>query len=111
MDQLRIPGPTPLPDNILQSMTKQMVDHRGVEFGDIMKKLTANLKTLFQTRNDLFILTGSGSGGMEAAVVNMLSPGDKVLAVSIGSFGDRLAGMAKNFGANVVKLDFEWGKA
>ncbi|MBI4296566.1 MAG: alanine--glyoxylate aminotransferase family protein, partial [Chloroflexi bacterium] len=109
-DQLRVPGPTPLPDSILQAMTKQMIDHRGPEFGRIMNGLTANLKTLFQTRNDILLLTGSGTGGMEAAIVNMLSPGEKVLAVSIGDFGNRFASMAKQFGAEVIPLNVEWGQ-
>lgn len=111
MQNLRIPGPTPLPEEVLKTMSRQMVDHRGPEFEKILTKVTANLKTLFQTKNDLYILTGSGTGGLEAAVVNTLSPGDKVLAVSIGVFGDRFAGIAKQFGADVIDLKFQSGKA
>lgn len=110
MVELRIPGPTPCPPEVLQSMTKQMIDHRGKEFGQIFTDVTEKLKQMFQTKNDLFILTGSGTGGMEAAVVNTLSPGDRVLAVSIGAFGDRFAGIAKTFGADVVPLNSELGK-
>ncbi len=111
MENLRIPGPTPIPDNILQTMTKQMIDHRGEEFGQILSRTTTNLKQLFQTKNDLYLLTSSGTGGMEAAIVNMLSPGDKVLAVSIGEFGERFITIAKTFGAQVTPLNFEMGKA
>ena len=111
MAQLRIPGPTPLPPAVLQSMTKQMINHRAAEFHQMMTDITAKLKQIYQTKNDLYILTGSGTGGMEAAIVNMLSPGDKVLAVSIGNFGNRFANIAQTFGANVVKLNFEMGKA
>ena len=111
MTQLRIPGPTPLPDEILQSMTKQMINHRGGEFQKILNDVTDKLKKLFQTKNDVFLLTGSGTGGLEAAIVNILSPGDKVLSVSIGVFGDRFATIAKQFGAEVTPLNFEWGKA
>ena len=111
MAQLRIPGPTPLPPAVLQSMTKQMINHRAAEFHQMMTDVTAKLKQIYQTKNDLYILTGSGTGGMEAAIVNMLSPGDKVLAVSIGNFGNRFANIAQTFGANVVKLNFEMGKA
>jgi aspartate aminotransferase-like enzyme len=111
MEQLRIPGPTPCPDEVLQAMTKQMINHRGPEFGQIVSEVTDNLKQLFQTKNDLFLLTGSGTGGLEAAVVNTLSPGDKVLSVSIGVFGDRFATIARQFGAEIVPLKFEWGKA
>jgi aspartate aminotransferase-like enzyme len=73
--------------------------------------VTADLKKVFQTKNDLLLLTGSGTGGLEAAVANMLSPGDKILSVSIGVFGDRFANIAKAFGADVVPLKVEWGKA
>ncbi len=111
MEQLRIPGPTPCPDEVLQAMTKQMINHRGPEFGQIVSDVTDELKQLFQTKNDLFLLTGSGTGGLEAAVVNTLSPGDKVLSVSIGVFGERFANIAQQFGAEVVSLKFEWGKA
>ncbi|HEY40955.1 MAG TPA: alanine--glyoxylate aminotransferase family protein [Dehalococcoidia bacterium] len=111
MENLRIPGPTPCPDEVLQAMTKQMINHRGPEFRDILNRVTENLKVFFQTKNDLFLLTGSGTGGMEAAVVNTLSPGDSVLSVSIGVFGDRFATIAEQYGASVTRLKFEWGKA
>ncbi|MBI4283275.1 MAG: alanine--glyoxylate aminotransferase family protein [Chloroflexi bacterium] len=111
MEELRIPGPTPCPPEVLQAMTKQMINHRGQEFIDILKRVTDQLKQLFQTRNDLVLLTGSGTGGMEAAIVNTLSPGDKVLAVSVGSFGERFITIAQRFGAEVIPLRFEWGKA
>jgi aspartate aminotransferase-like enzyme len=111
MAQLRIPGPTPLPPEVLQSMTKQMINHRASEFHQILTDVTSKLKQIYQTKNDLYVLTGSGTGGMESAIVNMLSPGDKVLAVSIGNFGNRFATIAQSFGANVVKLSFDMGKA
>ncbi len=111
MEQLRIPGPTPCPDDVLQAMTKQMINHRGPEFGRILNEVTDELKQLFQTKNDVFLLTGSGTGGLEAAIVNTLSPGDKVLSVSIGVFGERFATIARQFGAEVIPLEFEWGRA
>jgi len=92
-------------------MAKQMINHRGPEFAQMLNRITESLKTMFQTRNDVFLLTGSGTGGMEAAVVNTLSPGDTVLSVSIGVFGDRFATIAEQFGAEVVPLKVEWGKA
>ena len=110
MAQLRIPGPTPVPPQILETMNRQMINHRGKEFGQIMTGITAKLKEVFQTKGDVYVLTGSGTGGMEAAVVNVTSPGDKVLAASCGAFGDRFADIAKTYGADVVKLDFEWGQ-
>jgi len=109
--QLRIPGPTPCPDEVLQAMTKQMMNHRGKEFGVFIHQLTDKLKELFQTKGDVFILTSSGTGGMEAAVVNTLSPGDKVLAVCNGFFGERFADIDEQFGAEVERLRFEWGLA
>ena len=111
MEQLRIPGPTPVPEEVLQIMSKQMINHRGEEFATLLSHATHNLKQLFQTRNDLYMLTGSGTGGLEAAIVNTLSPGDKVLSVSIGVFGDRFATIAEKFGADVIQLKVEWGKA
>jgi aspartate aminotransferase-like enzyme len=111
MEQLRIPGPTPCPSEVLQVMVRQMINHRGGEFGQILNKVTANLKQLFQTKGDVFLLTGSGTGGLEAVIVNTLSPGDKVLSVSIGVFGERFGAIAQQFGAEVIPLNFEWGKA
>lgn len=108
--QLRIPGPTPCPPQVLKAVGGQMIDHRGSEFAQIIRDVTEKLKQLFCTKNDVFILTGSGTGGMEAAVVNTLSPGDKVLALSCGFFGDRFAEAAACYGAEVTKLSFEWGK-
>ena len=111
MEHLRIPGPTPCPEEVLQAMTKQMINHRGEEYGRIQDDVTEKLKQLFQTGNDLLLLTGSGTGGLEATIVNMLSPGDTVLSVSIGVFGERFADIARQFGAEVIPLQFEWGKA
>ncbi len=109
--QLRVPGPTPCPPQALQAMGKQMVNHRGREFAEILNSVTTNLKQVFQTRGDVFILTSSGTGGLEAAVVNTLSPNDKVLAVSCGAFGERFGDIAEQYGAKVKHLNFEWGKA
>ena len=111
MDNLRIPGPTPLPDEVLKVLSRQMINHRGPEFKKLQDDVLADLKKLFMTKNDVFLLTGSGTGGLEAGVVNTMSPGDKVLSVSIGVFGDRFAAIAEHFGADVTNLNFEWGKA
>ena len=109
--KLRIPGPTPCPDEVLQAMSKQMINHRGKEFADLIDKETAQLKKICQTKGDVFVLTGSGTGSMEAAIVNTLSPGDRVLSLSNGVFGDRFATIAEQFGADVNRVKFEWGKA
>ena len=111
MENLRIPGPTPCPDEVLQAMSRQMINHRGGEFGQILEGVTDKLKQLFQTKNDVFLLTGSGTGGLEAVIVNTLSPGDKVLSVSVGVFGDRFGSIAQQFGAEVTPVPTEWGRA
>ena len=108
--QLRIPGPTPCPPQALQAMGKQMINHRGKEFGEILNSVTTKLKQVFQTTGDVFLLTSSGTGGLEAAIVNILSPGDRVLAISCGAFGDRFGDIAEQYGAKVKRLNFEWGK-
>jgi aspartate aminotransferase-like enzyme len=111
MMNLRLPGPTPVPEDVVKAVSKPMIDHRGKEFHEIMQRLTANLQKAFETKNEVYVLTSSGTGGMEAAIINVLSPGDKVLAVSIGSFGDRFSKIAKAYGANVTDLKFPEGKA
>ncbi len=107
---LRIPGPTPCPESVLKAMSKQMINHRGREFKGMMEKTCHRLKSFFQTKGDVFILTCSGTGAMETAIVNTLSPGDHVLACTCGAFGDRFAAIATAFGTKVQKLEFEWGK-
>ena len=108
--QLRIPGPTPCPPQALEAMGRQMINHRGGEFGGILDSITGKLKQVFQTKADVFVLTASGTGGLEAAVVNTLSPADKVLSISNGAFGERFADIAARYGAEVIPLNFEWGK-
>ena len=109
--QLRIPGPTPLPEKVREAGSRQMIDHRGVEFARLIRCVTARLQTFFQTTNDVLILTGSGTGALEAAVVNLMSPGDRVLAVTIGVFGERFGTIARAFGADVTQLSFPPGQA
>jgi aspartate aminotransferase-like enzyme len=111
MVNLRLPGPTPVPEDVVKAMSKPMIDHRGQEFHGAMKRLTANLQRAFETKNEVYVLTSSGTGGMEAAIINVLSPGDKVLAVSIGNFGDRFSKIAKSYGANVTDLKLPEGEA
>ncbi|MEX0750029.1 MAG: alanine--glyoxylate aminotransferase family protein [Dehalococcoidia bacterium] len=108
---LRIPGPTPCPDDVLQAMSRQMINHRGPEFAEIIERITASLQHLFETKNDVLTLTSAGTGAIEAAVVNTLSPGDRGLVVSIGVFGDRFADIARTYGVDVEKLSFEEGTA
>jgi len=108
---LRIPGPTPIPEEVRRAQSAPMIDHRGAEFAEMQAEITSGLATLIGTSGDVVLLTGSGSGAMEAAVVNSLSAGDRVLAVIIGGFGDRFADIAQAFGADVDRFEVEWGEA
>jgi aspartate aminotransferase-like enzyme len=108
---LRIPGPTPVPPQVLRAMCRPMINHRGPEFKALLEELLAGLGPVFGTAGDVLIFPASSTGGMEAAIVNTLSPGDRVLAVSIGYFGDRFARIAADFGADVTPLAVPWGQA
>lgn len=108
--QLRIPGPTPLPERIVRSMNRPMIDHRGPQFAAILSEITAGAKRVFGTKNDLLLLTCSGTGGLESAVANLISPGDEVVTALCGNFGERFAALAAAYGADVVRLEFEWGQ-
>ena len=108
---LLIPGPTPVPPSVLLAGARPMVNHRGPEFAKAIAACTEGLKYVYQTTQNVYILTASGTGGLEASIVNVLSPGDKVLAVSIGVFGDRYASIAKTYGADVESLSFDYGQA
>jgi aspartate aminotransferase-like enzyme len=108
---LRIPGPTALPPSVREAGGRQMVNHRGEEFKALLKRVESGMKPYFGTAHDVILLTCAGTGALEAAVVNTLSPGDPVLAVSIGAFGDRFATVAEVYGAAVTRLDVEWGEA
>jgi aspartate aminotransferase-like enzyme len=108
--QLRIPGPTPLPERVVRASLKPMIDHRGPEFAELLADITNGAKRVFETENDLLVLTCSGSGGLESAVANLVSPGDEVVAAICGNFGDRFADIAAAYGARVVRLEAEWGQ-
>jgi aspartate aminotransferase-like enzyme len=109
VQNLRIPGPTPCPPETLAELSKQMINHRGPEFREMQARIMERLKLFFRTENEVYVYTTSGTGVMEAAIVNTLSEGDKLLSVSIGEFGDRFADIAEAFGAQVNRLKFEPG--
>jgi aspartate aminotransferase-like enzyme len=111
VQNLRIPGPTPCPPETLAELSRQMINHRGPEFAALQGRIMERLKRFFRTGNDVYILTSSGTSAMEAAIVNTLSPGDHVLAVIIGEFGERFARIAEAYGAHVRPLEFEPGTA
>ncbi|MFA7659476.1 MAG: alanine--glyoxylate aminotransferase family protein [Candidatus Gastranaerophilaceae bacterium] len=106
---LMIPGPTPVPESVLLAMAKHPIGHRSSEFSEILKEVYAGLKWLFQTKNEVFIYTASGTGAMEAALSNLVNQGDKVLSLVMGNFGARWAKIAQSRGAVVEKLEAELG--
>ena len=108
---LLTPGPTPLPPLVLEAMSRPIIHHRTPQFQEILKEATEGLKYVYQTKNDVFILASSGTGAMEAAVINLLSAGDTALVVQGGKFGERWAEICKAYGINADILDVEWGKA
>ncbi|NEO68129.1 alanine--glyoxylate aminotransferase family protein [Moorena sp. SIO3H5] len=108
--KLMIPGPTPVPEQVLLAMAKHPIGHRSPEFSEIMAEVNENLKWLHQTKNDVLTVTASGTGVMEAGIINFLSAGDRVLVGSNGKFGDRWGKISTAFGLEVDTITAEWGK-
>ncbi|MBM3293063.1 MAG: alanine--glyoxylate aminotransferase family protein [Candidatus Aminicenantes bacterium] len=104
------PGPTPVPENVLAAAAEPIIHHRTPEFSKIFMDTTEGLKTVFGTKEDVFILTSSGTGAMEAAVVNLCSPGDKVITINGGKFGERWGNICKAYGVQNREIVLEWGK-
>ena len=107
---LMIPGPTPVPEQVLLAMAKHPIGHRSGDFSKIMAEVNQGLKWLHQTQNDVLILAASGTGAMEAGIINFLSPGDRVLVGCNGKFGDRWAELPQAFGLQVDTITAEWGQ-
>jgi len=110
-ERLMTPGPAEVPPETLLELAKPVFHHRTKEFRQILMAVTEDLKYIFQTTSDVFILTASGTGAMEASVSNLLAPGEKALCVRGGKFGERWSELAERFGAQAINLDVEWGKA
>ncbi|SMB88596.1 L-aspartate aminotransferase apoenzyme [Thermanaeromonas toyohensis ToBE] len=108
---LLLPGPTPVPPRVALAMARPAINHRGPEFAELLHTVTQGLKKVFKTNNEIVILTASGTGGMEAAVANLLSPGDKALVITIGAFGERFVKIARRFGVEAEVLAFPYGQA
>jgi len=106
---LMIPGPTPVPPTVVAAMSQPLIGHRSDDFAVLHERVVGKLKKVFQTNNDIFVLTNSGTGSMEMAIANTVNPGDKVLSLITGNFGERFAKMAKEYGAQVDEVDFGWG--
>ncbi|MFB4166938.1 pyridoxal-phosphate-dependent aminotransferase family protein [Virgibacillus sp. JSM 102003] len=108
---LRIPGPTPIPPSVQRAMSQPMIGHRGQETKDLLKSIKPKLKPIFGTEQDVAIITGSGTAGLEAAVVNTVSPGDEVLVIATGAFGERFVKITDAYQIKTHRYDVEWGEA
>lgn len=108
---LMIPGPTPVPEPVLFASARQPISHRSQDFRDLMADITAHLKWLHQTQNEVLILASSGTGAMEAGLINFLSPGDRVLVGCNGKFGDRWALVCEQLGLMTERITAPWGQA
>jgi len=108
--RLMTPGPAPVPEDVLLELARPVIHHRSAEAKQVITEVAADLKEVFQTKNDVLILTASGTGAMEAAVVNTVPPGGKALVLNAGHFAARWAGICKAYGINAVSVDTEWGQ-
>jgi aspartate aminotransferase-like enzyme len=107
---LLTPGPTPLPPEICEALSRPIIHHRTPQFQAVLKEVAEGLRAAFQTKNDVFILASSGTGAMEAAVVNLLSWGDKALVIQGGKFGERWTELCEAYGVKPIVLNVAWGK-
>jgi len=106
---LLAPGPTAIPPEVLLKMAEPIIHHRNPMFEEVLEEVRQNLKYLFGTKNEVLIFASSGTGAMEGAVTNMLSPGDKAICVRSGKFGERWANICKAYGVETVNIDLPWG--
>ena len=107
---LRLPGPVPVPKDILNEQTKPLINHRGKDYSILLESCTDKLKKIFSTNNDIFIATCSGTGVMEASISNFLSAGDEIIVASVGWFGDRFSEIANAYNVKVRNLNFNHGE-
>jgi aspartate aminotransferase-like enzyme len=107
--KLFTPGPTPVPEEVLQALSRPIIHHRHADFKEIFRRACDDLKYLFQTKEDVITLTASGTGAMEAAVVNLLSAGDSAIYVDGGKFGERWGQILKKYGVTPLEIKVEWG--
>jgi len=104
------PGPTPIPNEVALAMSETMIHHRTPQFNKVFEEAREGLKALFGTKGDVLMLASSGTGAMEAAVSNLFSPGDKVLVINGGKFGERWLNIANAFGLDPLEVKVEWGQ-
>src|SRR4051812_27085358 len=103
------PGPTEVPPEVLQAQL-ELPYHRGPRFGAVIQSCIDSLQRILFTKNDVLLFTGSGSLGMESTIVNLFSPGDRILVLDTGNFGERFLKIAKIYGIDAVAISYEWGK-
>lgn len=108
---LMTPGPTPVPPEVLLAQGSPLVYHRGPGYGRLLREVTDGLKSMLKTKGDVLVFTASGTGGLESAVANLFSPGDRVVVPVAGYFGERFGKIAEAFGLDVRRVDYEWGRA
>jgi aspartate aminotransferase-like enzyme len=109
--RLFTPGPTPVPEHVMLRMAEPIIHHRNPEFIEIMSRVNTNLRYLFQTEQPVLTLTSSGTGAVEATFVSLFSPGDTIISVNGGKFGERWVKMPRAFGLNVHEIKTDWGVA
>ena len=107
--RLMSPGPTPIPPEVSAAGALPIIHHRTPEFGEVFARVNENLKQVFLTENDIFTYAASGTGAFEGAIQNLFTPGDKVLVVNSGNFGNRWVKMSQAFGLEVTELKYDWG--
>ncbi len=110
-EYLMTPGPTPVPERVLTAMSGPIIHHRAPKFEEIMADVREGLKYLYKTQKEVIIHASSGTGAMEAAIINTLSPGDSVITVRGGKFGERWSEIATVYGVNPINIDVPWGQA
>ena len=108
--RLLTPGPTAVPPEVLAALAEPVLHHRGPDFKQVFARVRGRLREVFRTRNEVLVLTASGSGAFESAVANLLSPGERVLVGTWGEFGERWAKLAAAYGCDVQTLAYEWGE-
>jgi len=108
---LMSPGPTPVPPQVLLAQGSPLVYHRGPGYGSLLREVTEGLQEIMKTSSDVLTFTSSGTGGLESAVANLFSPGDRVVVPVAGYFGERFAKIARAFRLDVRTIDYEWGRA
>lgn len=106
---LMIPGPTPVPPTVVAAMSNPIIGHRSAEFAALIGRVKEKLQVVFQTKNDVYVIASSGTGGLEAAMANTINPGDKILVLNTGKFGERFGDLGRKFAAEVDEIHFPWG--